>query len=45
MELDSEVEWFEVILGIWLDKFAKVTRFTSYSKRWWNDKVVQAKKT
>lgn len=45
MELDSEVEWFEVTLGIWLDKFAKVTRLTSYSKKWWNDEVVQARKT
>lgn len=34
MELDSEVEWFDATLGAWLDKFAKVTRVTSYSKRW-----------
>lgn len=45
MELDSEVEWFEVTLGIWLDKFAKVTRFISYFKRWWNNKVAQVRKT
>ncbi len=35
-ELDSEVEWFEAALGVWLDKFANITKVTSYSKRWWN---------
>ena len=44
-ELDSEVKWFETALGIWLDKFAKITKVTSYSKKWWNDEVAQAKKT
>ena len=33
IELDSEVEWFEVTLEIKLDKFAKVIQFTSFSKR------------
>ena len=33
-DLDSEVLWFETALGIWLDKYAKITRVTSFSKRW-----------
>lgn len=45
IELDFEAEWFKVTLRTWLDKFAKVVCFTSYLKRWWNDKVVWAKKT
>lgn len=45
IELDSKVECFEATLGAWLDKFAKVTRVTSYSKRWGNDKIAQVRKT
>ena len=44
-ELDFEVKWFETALEVWLDKFAKITKVTSYSKRWWNDEVAQARKT
>ena len=44
-DLDSEVEWFEAALGGWLDKHAKITRVTSFSKRWWNDEVAQERKT
>lgn len=32
-DVDSEVEWFEAALEEWLDKHAKVTRVTSFSKR------------
>ena len=44
-DLDSEVERFEAVLGGWMDKHAKVTRVTSFSKRWWNDEVAQERKT
>ena len=44
-DLDFEVEWFEAALGNWLDNHAKITRVTLFSKKWWNDEVVQAKKT
>ena len=44
-DLDSEVEWFGAELGVWLDKYSKITRVTSFSKRWWNDKIVQTRKT
>lgn len=43
-DLDSEVLWFETALGTWLDRHAKITRVTSFSKRWWNDEVAQAMK-
>lgn len=42
-DLDSEVKWFESVLKNWLDKHAKVTKIRSFSKRWWNDEVAQAK--
>ena len=44
-DLDSQVLWFETRLSSWLDKYAKITRITSFSKRWWNDEVAEARKT
>ncbi len=43
--MDSEVLWSEATLSRWLDKHAKIARVTFFSKRWWNNEVVQAKKT
>ncbi len=44
-ELDKEVEWFEKKLTELLNKYAKITQITSYSKRWWNKKVAKARST
>ncbi len=44
-DLDLEVLWFETMLSIWFDKHAKITKVSSFSKRWWNDEVVEARKT
>ena len=43
-DLDLEVKWFETEISNFLDKHIKITCVTSYSKRWWNDKVSQARK-
>ena len=44
-ELDKEAEWFEKMLTELLNKHAKVTQITSYSKRWWNKEVSEARAT
>ena len=44
-DLDSEVKWFEAALEKWFDKQTKVTRITLFSKKWWNDKLAQVRKT
>ena len=44
-ELDKEVEWFEKKLTELLNKHAKITQITSYSKRWWNKEVAKARST
>ncbi len=44
-ELDKEVEWFEKKLTELLNKDAKITQITSYSKRWWNKELVKARST
>lgn len=44
-DLDIEVEWFESRLTELLDNHAKITRVTAYSKRWWNEKVAEARKS
>ena len=38
------MKWFEAEISSFLDKHTKITRVTSYSKRWWNDEVAQARK-
>ena len=40
-ELDQEVEWFEKKLTELLNNHAKITKITSYSKRWWNKEVAK----
>lgn len=42
--LDLEVEWIEDTLTDLLNKYNKVMRVTSYSKKWWNKEVAQARK-
>lgn len=44
-DLNHEVKWFEEETSRGLDKHAKITRVTSYSKIWWNDDVANARKT
>ena len=44
-ELDKEVEWFEEKLTELLNKHAKITQITSFSKRWWNKEVAEARST
>ena len=44
-ELDKEVEWFQETLTGLLNKHAKITQITSYSKRWWNKEVAKARST
>ena len=44
-ELDKEVSWFEEKLTELLNKHAKITQITSYSKRWWNKEVAEARST
>ena len=44
-ELDQEVEWFEKKLTELLNNHAKITKITSYSKRWWNKEVAKARST
>ncbi len=44
-ELDKEVEWFQEKLTELLNKHAKATQITSYSKRWWNKEVAEARLT
>ena len=43
-DLDDEVEWFEAKLSQLLDRHAKITRVGSYSKRWWNKEVAEARR-
>ena len=42
-ELDKEVEWFQEKLSELLNTYAKITHITSYSKRWWNKEVSEAR--
>lgn len=42
--LDDEVDWFEKTLSVVLDAHAKVLRVTSFSKRWWNKEVSEARR-
>ena len=44
-ELDKEIEWFEEKLTKLLNKYTKITQITSYSKRWWNKEVAEARST
>ena len=44
-ELDKEVEWFQETLTELLNKHAKATQITSYSKRWWNKEVIETRLT
>ena len=37
--LDQEVGWIENTLTDLLNKYSKIMRVTSYSKRWWNKEV------
>lgn len=43
-DLEKEVEWFEPNLSLLLNKHAKVLYVSPFSKRWWNDKVADARK-
>ena len=45
LALDQEVEWIENTLTDILNTYSKIMRVTSYSKRWWNEEVAQARKT
>ena len=40
--LDQEVGWIENTLTDLLNKYSKIMRVTSHSKRWWNKEVAQA---
>ena len=42
-ELDKGVKWFEENLTALLNCHAKVTKVTSYSKKWWNKEVAEAR--
>ena len=44
-DLDQEVEWIESTLTEILNTNCKITRVTSYSKRWWNKEVEKARKS
>ncbi len=44
LNLDQEVGWIEDTLIELLNKHSKVMRVTSYSERWWNKEVAQARK-
>ena len=44
-ELDKKVEWFQEKLTELLNTHAKITQITSYSKRWWNKEVSEARLT
>ena len=44
-ELDKEVEWFQEKLTELLNTHVKITQITSYSKRWWNKEVSEARLT
>lgn len=43
-ELEKEVGQFEKKLTDFLNTHAKITQITAYSKQWWNDEVVEARK-
>ena len=43
-DLNREVEWFESKLVRLLNNHAKIMRIISYSKRWWNEEVAEARK-
>lgn len=43
-DLDREVEWFEGKLVRFLNNHARVSRITAYLKKWWNEKVAEARK-
>ncbi len=42
-DLEKEVEWFQSKIVELLDKHAKITRISAYSKRWWNKEVAEAR--
>ncbi len=42
--LDQEVGWIKDTLTDLLNKYSKIMRVTSYSKRWWNKEVAHARK-
>ena len=42
--LDQEVGWIEDTLTDLLNRYSKIMRVTSYSKRWWNKEVAHARK-
>lgn len=44
-DLDDEVEWFESKVSLFLNKHAKILRVSPFSKRWWNEKVAEARKS
>ena len=44
-DLDEEVDWVEENLAEVLNAHAKILRVTSFSKRWWNKEVAEARKT
>lgn len=43
-DLDDEVEWFEAKISQLLDRHATITRVGSYSKRWWNKEMAEARR-
>lgn len=44
-DLDEEVGWLEENLADGFNTHAKIIRVTSFSKRWWNKEVAEARKT
>ena len=42
-DFEKEVEWFQSKIVELLDKYAKITRISAYSKRWWNKEVAEAR--
>lgn len=44
-ELNEEVAWVETLLTHILDTHCKKMQVTSFSKRWWNKEVAEARKT
>ena len=45
LEFDKEAGWFQEKLTELLNNHAKITKITSYSKRWWNKEVSEARLT
>ena len=44
-DLGKEVEWIELLLIDIFNTYCKKVRVTSFSKRWWNKEVAEARKT